>query len=116
QIETGSQFIPLTVEGEGTVIFYPGFDGGGGWGGASYDPGTGFLYVNGGQVPWTASMAKKNIPDDGNLNVTVAEFGKRVYRNNCASCHGDDRSGSINFPGLLQVNEKYTAAQVMDVV
>ena len=50
------QFLPPSEKG--TVIFYPGFDGGGEWGGAAYDPGTGFLYVNGSQVPWTASMAK----------------------------------------------------------
>lgn len=116
QIETGSQFIPLTVEGEGTVIFYPGFDGGGEWGGASYDPGTGFLYVNGGQVPWTASMAKKVVPDDENLNVTVAEYGKRVYNNNCASCHGEDRKGSTNFPALQQISKKYNATLILDIV
>src|SRR6185437_9769228 len=114
-METGRQFLPLTVKGQGTVIFYPGFDGGGEWGGASYDAGTGFLYVNGSQVPWTASMAKV-IPDDKNLNETVAEHGKRVFANSCASCHGENRQGSTNFPSLQHIGNKYTADQILDIV
>ncbi len=115
KMETGRQFLPLTVKGQGTVILYPGFDGGGEWGGASYDPGTGFLYVNGSQVPWTASMAKV-IPYDKNLNETVAEHGKRVFANGCASCHGENRQGSTNFPSLQHIGDKYTAKQILDIV
>jgi quinoprotein glucose dehydrogenase len=115
QMETGRQFLPLTVEGTGTVIFFPGFDGGGEWGGASYDPQTGLLYVNAGQVPWTASMAKV-IPEEANQNETVAERGRKIYLNNCASCHGQDRKGSTNFPTLVNINKKYTESQALDII
>lgn len=115
KMETGRQFLPLTVKGDGTVIFFPGFDGGGEWGGASYDPGTGFLYVNGGQVPWTASMAKV-IPESKNLNETVAEHGRKVYRNNCTACHGENREGSTNFPSLKHIDKKYSASQILGII
>src|SRR5690606_6602859 len=36
---------------EGTLIF-PGFDGGGEWGGAAADPESGILYVSASEMPW----------------------------------------------------------------
>src|SRR5690348_7835481 len=39
---------------QGTIIF-PGFDGGGEWGGAAVDPG-GVLYVNANEMPWILQM------------------------------------------------------------
>src|SRR5437773_1829980 len=44
---TGNMFMPQSKEG--TIIF-PGFDGGGEWGGAAVDPETGILYVNGNEM------------------------------------------------------------------
>ncbi len=43
---------------EGTVIF-PGFDGGGEWGGPAYDPTTSVLYVNASQMPWILNIWMK---------------------------------------------------------
>ncbi len=52
--KTGSIFTPPSKEG--TVIF-PGFDGGGEWGGPAYDPTTSILYVNASEMPWILTMA-----------------------------------------------------------
>ena len=43
KIRSKGQFEPPSLEG--TVVF-PGFDGGGEWGGAAFDPDSGLLYVN----------------------------------------------------------------------
>ena len=50
QIErTAGQFEPPSAKG--TIVF-PGYDGGGEWGGAGFDPETGLLYVNANEMPW----------------------------------------------------------------
>src|SRR4029453_7254339 len=53
QVRSGGQWVPPSREG--TVIF-PGFDGGGEWGGAAFDEETGLLYVNGNEMPWILTM------------------------------------------------------------
>jgi quinoprotein glucose dehydrogenase len=40
----------------GTIV-YPGFDGGGEWGGPAFDPETALLYVNSNDMPWLLKMA-----------------------------------------------------------
>src|SRR5690606_12979336 len=52
-LRTGQQFIPPSKEG--TIIF-PGIDGGAEWGGPSFDPETGVLYVNANEMPWILTM------------------------------------------------------------
>ena len=92
---------------QGTVIF-PGFDGGAEWGGPSYDPSTGILYVNASEMPWILTMvdlSKKNTSPPQEKNI---DAGKRIYTNTCMACHGADRKGSGNNPTLLNVEAKYT--------
>ena len=48
---TGGQFTPIGLD-QPTAIF-PGFWGGGEWGGAAVDPTTGVLYVNSNEMVWT---------------------------------------------------------------
>ena len=43
KVRSAGQFVPPSLQG--TIVF-PGFDGGGEWGGAAFDPETGLLYVN----------------------------------------------------------------------
>jgi len=44
----------------GSVVF-PGFDGGGEWGGAAVDRETGVMYVNGSDVPWIAALVPNDV-------------------------------------------------------
>ena len=92
---------------EGTIIF-PGFDGGGEWGGAAADP-NGVLYVNGNEMPWVLSM----IDTSG-----ATSLGQQVYLQNCTGCHGVDRRGNpaANIPSLVDVNQRLTHAQALEVV
>ncbi|MEO8174054.1 MAG: PQQ-binding-like beta-propeller repeat protein [Sediminibacterium sp.] len=90
---------------KGTVIF-PGFDGGAEWGGPSFDPATGILYVNASEMAWILTMVDiRNKPVVHEKNM---DAGKRIYTTACMACHGPDRQGSGNNPGLININQKYT--------
>lgn len=112
QLQTGNMFLPPSEKG---TVMFPGFDGGGEWGGAAYDPATGFLYINANQVPWTLTMVKagseKKLPRE-----TVAGHGKMIYMNNCMSCHGKNREGGSSYPSLQHISQKYSEAQVEQII
>ncbi|TDX01363.1 outer membrane protein assembly factor BamB family protein [Dinghuibacter silviterrae] len=98
---------------EGTVIF-PGFDGGGEWGGPSYDPATGILYVNGSEMPWVLTMVRVGKGPDpiygeaARMRSTNLEAGQALYATRCMSCHGPERQGGGNYPSLLHAPKDYT--------
>ena len=98
-LRTGRQFIPPSKEG--TVIF-PGFDGGAEWGGPSFDPQSGVLYVNANEMPWILQMVDVRLKGD-------AWAGISLYRTHCATCHGINRGGDGHvFPAINNLKEKYT--------
>lgn len=98
---------------EGTVIF-PGFDGGGEWGGPAYDPTTGIMYVNASEMPWILTMIDvKNKPKTVE---TYLQAGTRLYNTNCMNCHGAQREGSSNYPVLIGLNKKYNQQQFEQIV
>jgi quinoprotein glucose dehydrogenase len=99
---------------EGTVIF-PGYDGGAEWGGPSFDPSTGILYVNASEMPWILTMVelKKTDPAMAEKNI---DAGKRFYTTTCMACHGADRKGSGNNPTLININKKYSETQFKELL
>lgn len=103
----GHQWQPPSVEG--TVIF-PGFDGGGEWGGSSFDPSTGWLYINGNEMPWLTHM----VEIDWSSESTAVARGRRSYQLNCAACHGVDRRGDVQrvFPALTGVETRHSREAV----
>jgi quinoprotein glucose dehydrogenase len=94
---------------EGTVIF-PGFDGGGEWGGPSFDPATDILYINGSEMPWILTMVDAP-KGSGPRTSTNLEAGKVLYATHCMGCHGPERQGGGNYPSLLQTPKTYTLAK-----
>lgn len=101
----GNMFTPISTKG--TIVF-PGLDGGGEWGGPSFDPETGILYVNANQMAWVIQAV-----DVRNKSVEAENYlqaGQRLFQSICMSCHGQDRKGSGNYPTLIGVEKKYTAA------
>jgi quinoprotein glucose dehydrogenase len=105
---TGRSFIPPSVAG--TVIF-PGYDGGGEWGGSAFDPKTGILYVNSNEMPWILNMV--DISERGHT-----QRGQRIYNQYCATCHGLNREGNSqqNFPGLAALPNKMSRIEATRLV
>lgn len=103
----GHTFAPPSTEG--TVIF-PGFDGGGEWGGAAYDPQTGMLYVNANEMPWILTMVPTA---SGKISP-----GKSAYFTHCGMCHGPDRAGDNSgaFPSLLDIGERLSRQEIAAVM
>lgn len=99
----GNMFLPPDLQKP--LIIFPGYDGGAEWGGPSYDPETGYLYVNANEMSWVLTMIKtKPIPPK---KENYLEAGQRLYSQNCMTCHGPDRKGSGNYPSILEANKKY---------
>lgn len=97
----------------GTVIF-PGLDGGAEWGGPSFDPETGILYVNANEMAWVLTAV--DISKQRNSKENLEQAGKRLYQNNCMGCHGPERQGSGNYPSLIGIEKKYTPTAFYSLV
>jgi quinoprotein glucose dehydrogenase len=103
---SAGQFLPPTV-GKGSVVF-PGYDGGGEWGGPAVDPETKILYVNANDIPWTGGLAERS---------KMGSRGQRIYQRQCAICHHDDMTGSPpEFPSLKGVGGRLSQDQIGAII
>ena len=108
---TGQQFIPPSEQG--TMIF-PGFDGGGEWGGAAFDPESGIMYVNANEMPWILTMVNvASQKREGKVST-----GEYLYNVACASCHGVEFQGDsrLNYPGLTDIKSKSSESEVSLII
>ena len=105
QIRSSDRFEPPSTQG--TLIF-PGYDGGGEWGGAAAEPSSGLLYVNSNEMPWILTMVDTD---------AKALPGAEVYRIHCAGCHGPERLGDAhaNNPPL-PLTDVYPREETRDVI
>ena len=110
-LEQYSRLRPHTVfappSTQGTIV-YPGFDGGGEWGGAAVDP-DGVLYVNANEMAWILTMVESGKSDSE---------GERVYMQNCVGCHGLDRAGNpaASIASLVDLSSRLTRNQTLEVI
>lgn len=96
-IRRSHMFEPPSLEG---TMILPGFDGGGEWGGAAFDQRSGILYVNGNEMGWILTMFDKGGEEDHS-------WGRTMYLNHCAGCHGRDLQGAPpQYPALKDVQLK----------
>jgi quinoprotein glucose dehydrogenase len=109
-MRSGGQFIPPSLEG---TILFPGYDGGGEWGGAAFDPGTGILYVNSNDVPWILRMIEREP-----VRETAAMLsGRDLYLQHCAACHGAELQGDGGrSPPLRELGHRSSVEEVRRVV
>ena len=107
----GSPYIPPSEEG--TFVF-PGFDGGGEWGGAAFDPETGNLIVNASEMAWILQMVPYSPESDG----LMATVGESLYQVHCMSCHGKDLKGASIFtvPSLADVGSRLSKSQILQTL
>ncbi|HUN82878.1 MAG TPA: c-type cytochrome [Terracidiphilus sp.] len=100
------QFIPFALDKQ-TIIF-PGFDGGGEWGGPALDPATDVLYVNENEMAWTGGL----VPAE-----QTASPGEKLYRDQCAMCHGVNLAGSPPaFPSLIGVAQHLSPEKISTTI
>ena len=106
KLRSTGQFAPPSRQG--TVIF-PGFDGGGEWGGAAFDPATGLLYVNANEMPWVLRLVER--PE------RPARSGRELYARNCAGCHREDLRGTPpEFPALQGIAKRRDVAEIAAII
>jgi quinoprotein glucose dehydrogenase len=107
----GKMFLP---PGKQTMVLLPGLDGGAEWGGPSYDPESGMLYINANEMPWLITM-RENKPSVAKAE-NHGEAGKRLYEQHCTTCHGTDRKGSGNYPSLLNLQTRYKEPDILSLI
>jgi len=95
--KTGNMWNPPSSQG---TLQNPGWNGGNEWGGPSYDPTTGIMYVNGNESPWVVRLTDVNQPDKTRRVRTNLEVGKSLFESQCSGCHGNDRRGGETNPAL----------------
>ena len=98
---------------EGTLVF-PGYDGGGEWGGPGYDPETGILYVNSNEMAWVMQLVDKPKNDQ----LAALPTGERAYTQYCTACHGLDRKGNAKsgYPSLVDINARRDRTYTRNVI
>ncbi|GAB4255450.1 MAG: hypothetical protein Kow00109_30450 [Acidobacteriota bacterium] len=107
KLDNRGPFTPPSFQG--TVIF-PGFDGGGEWGGGAFDPETGMFYVNSNEMAWILRLVERP-RRERRLPASA------LYLDSCAACHLEDRSGNPpEFPDLRNLNAKFTRDAVRRVI
>jgi quinoprotein glucose dehydrogenase len=106
-VRSAGQFTPPSVQG--TIIF-PGFDGGGEWGGAAFDPETGLLYANANEMAWILRLVARKQPRGRST-------GRDLYVSQCANCHRPDMRGTPpEFPSLVGIASRRSQAQIANVI
>ena len=96
KLSSHGMFDPPTTRG--TIVF-PGFDGGGEWGGAAFDPDTALLYVNSNEMPWVLRL----VPRDE----------RSAYLTHCATCHGEDLKGT---PALTGIGRRRSRLEIAAII
>ncbi|WP_296699032.1 PQQ-binding-like beta-propeller repeat protein [Algoriphagus sp.] len=89
--------VPSSDQG---IILFPGMDGGGEWGGASFDPTTQTMYINANQIPWLIEMTP---------NAEFENVGQSIYSTYCGNCHGLEKKGNPpTIPSLTGISDLYS--------
>jgi len=104
-------FTPPSKEGD---WIFPGFDGGGEWGGAAVDPETKIMYISNTELPYIQLMidVPKNTYDH-----TLQGIGHAIYNKYCISCHGPELKGNgTAYPSLININKKYNDQQASQII
>ncbi|MGK6350157.1 outer membrane protein assembly factor BamB family protein [Parapedobacter sp. DT-150] len=108
-----SQGIYTPPTKEGTIIF-PGYDGGGEWGGPAFDPESNILYVNANEMAWVLNLVENKPPKP--TTRTNLQAGAILYDKHCMVCHGPERLGSGDYPSIVGVEKKYSKQQFANLL
>jgi len=111
KVKYRTMFSPPSKDG---VWIFPGFDGGGEWGGAAVDPESKIMYISNSEMPWAQVMI--DVPKN-NFEHTLQGMGHAIYNKYCISCHGPELKGNgPAYPSLVNINKKYNADQAGKII
>ena len=111
KVKYDQMFTPPSKDGD---WIFPGFDGGGEWGGAAVDPDSKIMYISNSEMPWAQVMI--DVPNVGNDH-TLNGMGHAVYNKYCIACHGQELKGNgTSYPSLVNIAKKYNAQQVTQLL
>jgi quinoprotein glucose dehydrogenase len=111
RVKYNTMFAPPSKDGD---WIFPGFDGGGEWGGAAVDPVSKIMYISNSEMPWAQVMidVPKNTDDH-----SLKGIGHTIYNKYCISCHGAELKGNgTSYPSLVNINKKYTGYQASKII
>ena len=107
KVKYNTMFTPPSKEGS---WIFPGFDGGGEWGGAAVDPQSSILYVFSSELPWALTMV--DVPAK-----KTSSMGYNLYNRYCVSCHAPDLKGnSSSFPTLVKIEQKLPEKEIVKII
>ena len=104
EMDYGGQFIPPSTRAQ---VVWPGFDGGGEWGGPAYDPESSLLYVNANEMAWLLKLEEK-------YPLPAGAHASDVYASLCAACHGPNGEGAGEFPPLTNLAERLSHTDITE--
>jgi quinoprotein glucose dehydrogenase len=106
RLRSNGQFYPISV-GQQTIIF-PGLDGGGEWSGPAVDPVSDTLFVGSTEMAWLGGL--EPVTSGGSE-------GEKIYRQQCAICHGVNRAGSPpTIPSLVDVEKRLGKEKIVNQI
>lgn len=112
KVKYSAMFTPPSKDGD---WIFPGFDGGGEWGGAAVDRESKIMYISNSEMPWAQVMI--DVPKNTGNNNTLNGRGHAVYNKYCISCHGPELKGNgTAYPSLVDISKKYNEGQVSQIV
>ena len=112
KVKYNTMFTPPSKEGD---WIFPGFDGGGEWGGAAVDPESKIMYISNSEMPWAQVMI--DIPKSNANDNTSFGRGQAIYYKYCLACHGPNLMGNgTSYPSLVNLHKKYNSQQVSTII
>lgn len=102
----GAMFSPPSPEG---TLMSPGWEGGAEWGGPSFDPTSGIMYINANEIPTVLTLTKEK-EDKLAVGRNYLQAGQSIYASKCSGCHGNDLKGGIA-PSLNGIDRKLDEKQ-----
>jgi quinoprotein glucose dehydrogenase len=107
ELDHSGRFEPPSLRGN---VVFPGFAGGAEWGGEAYDPETHLYYVNANELAWITRL----VPPSSLQRKSLAS---RIYRSQCASCHGVEKKGAPpEYPSLDDIGARMNAQQLAAII
>ncbi len=112
QYEQAAEFAYYRPFGLQPTILFPGFYGGGNWGGGAIDIEDGTYYINAMEDASLVKYDRIEVDKGSTLG-----FGEYVYKKHCGGCHGDKLQGFYPYaPSLVDIAQTGNRRAALEIV